>query len=393
VRSFAPLILFTYLLSVTAYRGIQWPNDWAEAHWLIGYQFGFIKRGLVGQLFSLLPIGDSEQAIRTASSVILLIHTSLIVVIAHRLVRKEDNHPFIFSSVVLFLVSPFIVMTAYLNGYYDHLFLSLSIASIYLTLRGRTFFASLVLSLGLLIHESIILFGLPISAYGILLARDKEPSSRIRELFILFFFPFLVFSFLFLYQSFLFDADETRSLMEAHLRRFDFVGTGKLVLVPESFTESFIGKLSDELPFFYSRISNWFYLSRIVPYLVLVLVVVYAKLRGSRRVHLDMLLALLCILSPLTLHLIAGDISRIWTYPLMAAFLVLWVVLEKTDKPLDPISFNPVSVLLWMSAIGLYLLYSFRSYPLFAYQLERLDFAERLCFYLPGLATLIALAP
>jgi hypothetical protein len=393
-RNFALLLLFTYLLSVTAFRGIQWPNDWAEAHWLIGYQFGFIKRGLVGHLFSLLPLGESrEQAIRTASSLILSIYAALIIALSCRLARKEGNHPFVLSSVVLFLVSPFIVMTAHLNGYYDHLFFMLSIVSIYLTLKGRIVFASLVLSLGLLIHETIILVCLPISAYCILLTQPKTRSDSIRDLSILLFLPLLVLSFLFLYQSFLLDADEARKQMEAHLRQSGFIRTARFVIVPKEFSRSFIEKLFEELPFFYSRISDWFYLSRIVPFLLFVLAVVYVKLRDSRQLHLGMLLAVLCILSPLMLHLIAGDISRIWSYPLMAAYLVLWVVLEKTEKPLDPISLRPLSVILWVGAIAIYLLYSFSSYPLFDDRPERLDFAQRLYFYLPVLALLIGLAP
>jgi hypothetical protein len=52
-----------------------------------------------------------------------------------------------------------------------------------------------------------------------------------------------------------------------------------------------------------------------------------------------------------------------------------------------------LSVILWVGAIAIYLLYSFSSYPLFDDRPERLDFAQRLYFYLPVLALLIGLAP
>ena len=41
-----------WAFGVTLGRGLRRPNDWAEAHWLISYDFGFIKRGLAGSLLA-----------------------------------------------------------------------------------------------------------------------------------------------------------------------------------------------------------------------------------------------------------------------------------------------------------------------------------------------------
>jgi hypothetical protein len=44
------------ILLFTLTKSIRMPNDWAEAHWLIGYQFGFIKRGLPGEILRMLSV-------------------------------------------------------------------------------------------------------------------------------------------------------------------------------------------------------------------------------------------------------------------------------------------------------------------------------------------------
>ena len=39
-------VLMLGALVATVLRTIRWPNDWSEAHWLLDYRFGFVKRGL-----------------------------------------------------------------------------------------------------------------------------------------------------------------------------------------------------------------------------------------------------------------------------------------------------------------------------------------------------------
>lgn len=41
-------VVLLWAFAVTVLRGVRWPSDWAEVHWLLGYHVGLIKRGLVG---------------------------------------------------------------------------------------------------------------------------------------------------------------------------------------------------------------------------------------------------------------------------------------------------------------------------------------------------------
>src|SRR5688500_10058539 len=54
MRSRVPFLSIAWSLLVTIARAIRRPNDFAEAHWLLDYQFGFVKRGLIGSLYSLV---------------------------------------------------------------------------------------------------------------------------------------------------------------------------------------------------------------------------------------------------------------------------------------------------------------------------------------------------
>jgi hypothetical protein len=50
----ARLSLIAWAMAMTMARAVRYPNDFAEAHWLLDYRFGFIKRGLAGSAVSLL---------------------------------------------------------------------------------------------------------------------------------------------------------------------------------------------------------------------------------------------------------------------------------------------------------------------------------------------------
>src|ERR1051325_6529937 len=70
----AAAIAWTYC--VTFLRALRPPNDFAEAHWLLDYRFGFVKRGLAGMLLSAftVPFGiqPSERTIAVVSYVVFV---------------------------------------------------------------------------------------------------------------------------------------------------------------------------------------------------------------------------------------------------------------------------------------------------------------------------------
>lgn len=53
-RRFAIVFLTTYTLAITALRAIRRPTDFAEAFWLLDHLLGLVKRGLVGEIVTLV---------------------------------------------------------------------------------------------------------------------------------------------------------------------------------------------------------------------------------------------------------------------------------------------------------------------------------------------------
>ena len=58
-RSSLTYLVLLWTLGITLARAIRTPNDYSEAHWLLDYRFGFIKRGLIGSMCSLAARGGS----------------------------------------------------------------------------------------------------------------------------------------------------------------------------------------------------------------------------------------------------------------------------------------------------------------------------------------------
>ena len=100
MRRWPPLLSCLVMLGAlvaTVLRTIRWPNDWAEAHWLLDYRFGFVKRGLVGQVFTwvtgLLGIPVGEGLIGGVALVICVGFCGLLLLLAYRI--AEDRRVFL----------------------------------------------------------------------------------------------------------------------------------------------------------------------------------------------------------------------------------------------------------------------------------------------------------
>ena len=130
-------LLFCVLL-MTVLRAVRRPNDWAEAHWLVDYRFGFIKRGLTGFLFSKI-CGDTvapELAILLVSSALLMLFLFVVWLFSVRIWIRTGRQEDVLVVLFLFLSSPYFVMAGHLNGYFDNILIMLTMMGIFWTLRG-----------------------------------------------------------------------------------------------------------------------------------------------------------------------------------------------------------------------------------------------------------------
>lgn len=329
-RSFGIILLMFWTMAVTVCRGWRTPNDFAEAHWLLDYRLGFIKRGLIGEVLSLttdyFTVPITAQLIATLATVALLIYGLTLIALSMRIVYKLHGSDLAVMLALVFLASPFTVMSAHLNGYYDNIVIVLGVGSIALLLKRYIWLAVGFQIVALLIHENTLLLTFPPLCWAWWLINRQSQTLPMPRLSILpLLLPVVVFIGLALYQSQLMTQNLIRAYTE-HLARFPFIQADKRAVVPLWIYSPFIEHLaSRKTAIFSSETVSGVHL--ILPMLLSLLYFLVKTFRLSL-LSLEFMGVLLICLMPQGLHLIAWDTARIWTYSIMSSFFMLWIYTE-----------------------------------------------------------------
>lgn len=372
--------------AVTLLRGLRRPNDWAEAHWLINYEFGLLKRALPGSLMKPLILwgngSNAETTISVISFVLMGLFCLVLLGMLHTILWRNQFSTKVVWVTAVFVTSPFVVMSGHLNGYFDHQIIILSCLAVYWVVNGRFWAAAIVLTIGLFIHENIFVIGYPCVLWAALLTTNHSTQSKkqtVRKVLPLL-LPMAVFGFLFWYQSFAFDALALEQMLTEHLKKFAFIQYDQEVIVPRSYAKSFVAHLQSQSPRFWGRLSNPLMVWLILPNLWMLLLAVRQTLAGWQPLKSLQLIGFLIPFLPLGLHLIAWDTIRIWTYPLLVAWMILWTVCQMTP----PAQINPKGSLFLSVGCALVVVVNlFIQIPLMDWRVERFSADLRLLLYLP----------
>jgi hypothetical protein len=378
---------------ITLLRGLRRPNDWAEAQWLISYDFGFLKRALPGTLLEPFVAGQPASRIETVLSVlsfvILGIFSVVVLKLSFDILRANHYSTESIFAIAVFLTSPFVVMSGHLNGYFDSLIIMLSCLAILLVLRGHAWAAAGLLTVGLFVHETILVIGFPTVLWAAWLYQWSELNNSrdlgqkvktIARFLIPFALPLLIFVLLSVYQARLPDSGATSQLLATYLAKFGFILNGQHIGVAESYVTSFGQYLASESPHFLERVFNPGFIALILPGLLLLLVFARNILRARSVSPALIVTALIIPCLPLSLHLIAWDTSRIFTYPLIVAFLIIWTasrflpVLHSTEN--HPVLFGLSSIVVIISTLLL-------RTPLMDHEVDRISNSLFSLAYLP----------
>ena len=248
-----------WAFGVTLLRGLRRPNDWAEAHWLIGYDFGLIKRGLPATLlrpFTAASPERAEMAITLVATALTALLCLVLIAVCGSILRRAGFSRNAVVAVAVFATSPFVVMTGHLNGYFDAPIVLLTVLAVTLAWRGRAGWAALALTIGLLVHETIFIIGFPTVIWAALLANRRDVATgqaAARQLAPLI-APLVAFAALFVYQSFAIDAAELESTLITHLESFPFIQYDQEVIVPRAFAKSFVAHFQSQSPRVWGRL-------------------------------------------------------------------------------------------------------------------------------------------
>jgi hypothetical protein len=318
----ARLSLVGWAMAITMARAVRFPNDFAEAHWLLDYRFGFIKRGLAGSVLACLSwAGLMRQTADTVALLSFAVFALLAIAFLAMTARLLDTDGWpgaSFAAAAVFATSPFVVMTGHFMGYMDHLMLLAAFGAAWLALRGRAWPAGIVAALGVLVHESFLLVGFPLLLLAADLSRRTLRARASR------FLPCLLPAALAASEAMLLDTATLRRQLVAHLTAFPFAGGGINVLLPEWLTTSALENLRTQAHSFGSRMSHERLPRLVLPTAAFLLVFIGVSAPRGERIRRT-LLAALATSAPLLMHAMAWDTARIWTQPIVVAFGCAWL--------------------------------------------------------------------
>lgn len=383
LEAWTRLGLVMWAMGVTLARAVRFPNDFAEAHWLLDYRFGFIRRGLAGSFLSIASgAGLPGPSARVIAAVAFLAFGLMLLVLlraAARAVSAGADPGVTFAAAAAFATSPFIVMAAHFMGYLDHLLVAVAFAAAWLARDGRLWSAAILAAIGVLLHESFMLVGLPL----VLLGASLRPAGfgRFRAAGLIpFALPVVAALALWVSEAFLLDRTVLRGQLEARLSAFPFVGGDMHLFVPDWLTTGTIATWESQRHAFWRHLSDPNLLRLMVPsaaFLVLATAALApAGWRGRRA-----LAAAAVVLAPLLLHAVAWDTARIWTFTIVAGFGCLWL-----GGATDGVPRAAAGRWLAVAAVPVVIANILGRSPLMDGEVERFSAAVRLLLYLPFLA-------
>ena len=339
-------VVLLWALGITLYRGFQLPMKWATAHWLVGYDFGFTKRGLIGAALKpvISPVVNSPDAGTRIDILATAVLIGFCAVLFGETVRMMKRAGFSSQSILtaaLFFTSPYFVMSGHLNGYFDNILVLLTILSIHLTRKQRFIPAAIVMTAGVLVHETILIVGLPSVLLAALLRlyrngvqdTSSRPSLyRTAAKLTPFLLPLSVFAFIWVYQNYLTEGFIRRRALHDFFMKFDCLDKAHADGVSDAYTFPYIAYLRNQIPVAFKSFTARIHLVQILPNLLLMFLFIRRSisLRFPGRFFFAAALVNLC---PFALFFIATDTSRLWTYPLITAMYTIWTLYQYSPAP------------------------------------------------------------
>lgn len=340
--SYAIFTTIAWCLLFSLMKGWGEVHEWANVSWLIHYDFGFVKRGLLGSLLTLLLPASTTitpELLSTIGLPLFLTLLAALLLIAFRMIVLTNFSWLLFLFAAVFFTSPYLTMLANIRNYLDIPISLLGIASLFSALKQRYFTAALILSIGVFIHELVIVIFLPLfvlllglqHAFRTNTNQTSSPLFKIAP-WLAIIFPLVFLAITIINQQTL-DTGELRLQIENRIMSLLPMNKDRAELYSEMLTYSFFDYLKEESGLFLGRITDSYFVFTVGLFPVITLLVIW-QISGSLRTGMRLILLLLAAgscLAPLTLHLIAFDTNRIWVMPIFSAFLALWLVVETSQ--------------------------------------------------------------
>jgi len=327
------LLFFTYLYALffSIAKTLRLPNKWSESHWMMDYRFGFVKRGLGGEIFGWFFRKDEFSILILSAGILLLLYIAIIgIAVKETLKRGKNINTLLFF--VVFLLSQYIIFSAHLIGYLEHVVFLLTLPVVYLIRSKKYFLASLIAVFSIFIHEISLFLMLPVSTFALLVFESPDPPFTFGNMFsggmikkILAFSGLPVLTVVGL--SLFHEQEGSNYVLTVfnYLKSIPFIPENVARSVTSAYTQSFSLSFQEQRSHFFQRV----FISKATVFygipILFLLWMIFKEFRLKRNIRLFILLAAVASI-PLLMHSIAYDTYRIWTFPFMILFLGFWVL-------------------------------------------------------------------
>lgn len=384
-----------WAMAVGTLRTWSTASCYAKVQWLTGYEIGWVKRGVPGTLFSILqklmPNVPTLNLLNFVTIAIYICFGFCLLYSIYILVLKRSYSIISILSTTLFTVSSFWVMQANLMGFYDHIVFITTIICIHLVLNDKLLPVVILSSICVFVHETFILTGLPIIIFAIIhsmqvTAKKTKDSSRLIKYAVLTSaIPILLFLVQSVMQGAFYETNELTQRSRLNLRSYEFMDETCIRSFPELLNRDVLSFLKTELIYSTQRLFNFKNFSEQFATIASYLLLIVGTIGLNKKRYLAFIVFTIGI--PQSLHLIAWDTARIWSYSVLLSFLSLYIILFYSNKKF---SFNKIIIYTFLFIL-VFLFTIVQNFYLLNKAKDHLLIAERVWLYLPVIICTLAL--
>lgn len=360
------------ILFLSILRGIRFPNMWSYTHFLFDYSFGFVKRGLIGEIISQFNFSSlmSYDSFLIFSTAIFLTNIFLIGLLLREFINSKN--PVFIGSSLLFCSSLAVVFLSNSIGYFDHIGLLVTLIALKLCGFYKKFIFLLIsMPFVLLIHEATLIIFFPVIFMSLLFALEKEGYTVNKILMLGSFSAVVLILALFIGNQTLTEPevrqmyDSLQANLQHPLRQDAFSVLHRDAKDNLSIMQHLWSSNRRLIDLAYSFLVT-------APVFMLFIYFSASILKKMKIKYYLIVLAVLASLSPLILHFFAWDMHRWNTLAVTTSFLMLFVVYTSSSKG------QPKAAPRYIYHIFVFLLFlnAISSIPLFeGYQVKQFPFA------------------
>lgn len=316
-------------------RGIRFPSAWSYTHFLFNYNFGFIKRGLVGEIISFFnsPYLMSYDFFFYFSITILITNFILIATLVKDLI--DSKNPILMGCAIIFVTGLTIAYLSHIIGYFDHIGLLLTLISLKINGFYKKFFFLLIsMPIAVLIHEGILIMFFPIIFMSLVFSIKVNDEKITKKVLFLIVFSILMFGITLVINKSTLSVEDTYKMYESLQEKVEYSPREDTFSVLKTTLEDnlLIMKHAWFEHTFIALQEMGFSLIVTAPIFLFFIYFSTLILKQSKCNFYLIILSVLASISPLVLHIIALDGHRWNILTITTSFLMLYLIYKLKFK-------------------------------------------------------------